>query len=166
MEPDDTIDAIRSQDRWTSADVDRLRDLSGDFPDDPYLWDTLGDVSQMTDSSAVGNGFALNCYLNAVRADPDYGPAHNSLGYWHDIAAEFLLAKHHFERAIELGVGDVARVGLARVLAQMGCSDDASATLDSCDDPAGDSVVELRREIAEGVWVPYPELDDRNLDGG
>lgn len=103
---------------------------------------------------------------NAVRIDPDYAQAHNSLGYWYDIAADFPLAKYHFERAIALGAGDIARVGLARVLAQMGFDDDAFATLDACDNPAGESATELRREIAEGDWVPYPELEDGNSDGG
>lgn len=166
MEPDDTIDAIRDQDRWTLADVNRLRDLTERYPDDPYLWDMLGDVSQMIDVSAVGSDFARDCYLNAVRVDPDYGQAHNSLGYWCDIAADFPLARHHFERAIELGVGDVARIGLARVLAQMGLDDDAFRMLDSCDNSADESVSELRREIADGLWGRYPELDDGQTNCG
>ncbi len=166
MEPDDTIDAVRSKDAWSHADVDCLRDLAKQFPGDPYLWDVLGDVSQMVDQSAIGNEYSLRCYLNAIAADPKYGPAHNSLGHWYDIAEDYPKAKHHFEIAIDLGVGDPARIGLAQILAQMGFDNDAYAILDDCDDASVERVAQVRREIADRLLGPYVELKSEQHNGG
>ena len=166
MEPDNTIDAIRSKDAWTPADVERLRDLTESYPDDPYLWGILGDIAQMVDRSAIGNGYSLQCYLNAVAADPNYGPAHNSLGYWYDIAEDYVAAKRHFQIAIELGVGDTARIGLAKILAQMGHDDDAYKVLNGCDDTNSEHVAQVRREIAERLLGPYVDSDVELQGGG
>ncbi len=119
MEPDDTIEAIRAKDVFTSTDVDCLRALTQQYPDDAYLWDVMGDVSQLVDLSSVGSEFARMCYLQSIRADPKYGPAHTSLGYWYDIDDNLAMAKKHFELAIEHGEGGSARDGLASVVTQM-----------------------------------------------
>lgn len=155
IEPDDTIDAIRGKDSWSHSDIECLRDLTRQYPNDPYLWDTLGDIAQMVGFATIGNEFSLQCYLNAIAADPGYCPGHVSLGHWFDIAEDYPKAKHHFETAIAFGAGDAARIGLAQILAQMGRDDDAYAILDGCAEPDAERVAQVRKEIAERLLGPY-----------
>lgn len=154
MEPDDTIDSIREQETWTIAHVERLRALTVTYPEDSYLWDVLGDISQMIDSESTTNDFSLQCYLTAIAADPAYWPAHESLGHWYDLAENFPLAQRHFLLAIEHGADDSARVALASVHSQMGLRSDAFAELDRCEDQQAEIVLDMRREIAEGYHDP------------
>ncbi|TWT79655.1 hypothetical protein CA13_10610 [Planctomycetes bacterium CA13] len=164
MEPDDTIDAVRRKDIITLADVECLRTLTRTHPRDPYLWDVLGDIIQLADNQFAERYDSLDCYLNAIDADPEYGPAHNSLGYWHDIAENYTLARLHFETAIRLGAGDTARIGLAKILAQLRLDDDAYAILDTCDDPMSDRVAATRVDIANELLGPY--IDELQVDDG
>ena len=154
MEPEDTIGSIRDQETSTIADVERLRALTVKFPKDSYLWDVLGDISQMIDSESVTSDFSLQCYLTAIAADPTYWQAHESLGHWYDLAEDFPLAQRHFLLAIEHGADDSVRVALASILAQMGLEADALAELDRCEDPNAEIVLDMRREIAEGYHDP------------
>jgi tetratricopeptide (TPR) repeat protein len=116
MEPHDTIDRICRQECYSNADLSRLRSLTEVYPDDARLWDVLGDITQLVDGSSADRSESLECYKRSIACDPEYAPAHESLGYWYDIEARFELAAQHFRLAIDNGGGDTALIGYARVL--------------------------------------------------
>lgn len=128
MEPHDSINAIRARGKcWTVADVDRLLELLGRFPDHLYRLDTLGDAPQLVDHPRLAKDFALQSYNHAVAADRTDWQTHVSLGHWYDIAEDFTHSIQHFRLVIEYGAGDSARIALASVFAQMGDRDAAFA---------------------------------------
>lgn len=157
MEPFDLIDELRDKDRHMRSDVDSLRQMSERHPDCPELWDVLGDIQQICVDHECGIDESIACYQKAIDCDPQYAPAHVSLGYAYDTYFDdFANAAEHFRLAIAFGAGDTARIGLARVLAQLGDSDAAIAELDICSDQDQDAFLELRREIGEGLWFDSP----------
>lgn len=153
MEPFDLIDELRDKDRHTRADVERLRQMSERHSDFPELWDLLGDIQQICVDHEYRIDESVSCYRKAIDCDPQYAPAHVSLGYAYDTYLDdFANAAEHFRLAIAFGAGDTARIGLARVLAQLGDADGANAELDKCSDQQHGDVLEVRREISEGLW--------------
>ncbi len=107
MEPNDTINRIRNQECYSTADVARLRSLTGDYPNDARLWNFLGDVTQLVDAPITDKIEPLDCYQRSIACDPVYAPVDESLGYWYDIEARYELAAHHFRLAIDNGGGAV-----------------------------------------------------------
>ena len=163
MQPFDLIDELRDMDRHTRADVERLREMSQRHPDCPELWDVLGDIQQICVDHQYATEESLACYRRAIQLDPQYAPGHVSLGYAYDAHYdEFSKAAKHFRLAIACGAGDTARVGLARVQAQLGDAEGANAELDSCEDQNDHEVVELRRQIAEGLWFDEQQAEQRD----
>jgi hypothetical protein len=81
MEPHDTINRIVSQECYSNADVSRLRSLTEDYPNDARLWDVLGDITQLVDGPITDRTASLECYKRSIACDPEYAPAHESLGY-------------------------------------------------------------------------------------
>ena len=157
MEPHDTIDRICRQECYSNADLSRLRSLTEVYPDDARLWDVLGDITQLVDGSFTDRSESLECYKRSIACDPEYAPAHESLGYWYDIEARFELAAQHFRLAIDNGGGDTALIGYARVLEQLGRSDKARSAMEQCHDQSNPTLLELRAEIADGLWTPDAE---------
>ncbi len=157
MEPHDTINRIVSQECYSNADVSRLRSLTEDYPNDARLWDVLGDITQLVDGPITDRTASLECYKRSIACDPEYAPAHESLGYWYDIEAQFELAAQHFQLAIDNGGGDTAFIGCARVLEQLGRSDEARSAMDRCCDQSNPALLDLRAEIADGLWTPDAE---------
>lgn len=157
MDPYDLIDQLREKDRHTRLDVESLREMSERHPDCAELWDILGDIQQICVDHEYEIEESVACYRNAIACDPEYAPAHVSLGYTYDTYFnDFANAADHFRLAIALGAGDIARHGLARVLAQIGDAIAAGAELDACSDQQSIDVLELRREISEGIWFDRP----------
>ncbi|MCU0712334.1 MAG: tetratricopeptide repeat protein [Pirellula sp.] len=152
MEPFDTIDRIRLKDRHAFEDVQELRSLTISFPMEPELWDVLGDIMQICDSE-IPIQESVKCYRQALKCDPTYASAYESLGWALDSHFnDFDNARRNFEIAISYGAGDSARIGLARVLAQMGETVDANQSLAECDDKTRADWIEMSREIREGLW--------------
>ncbi len=78
---------------------------------------------------------SIKCYRQALECDPTFASAYESLGWALDsYFSDFKNARRNFELAIENGAGDSARIGLARVLAQMGETVIANQSLAECDD--------------------------------
>lgn len=69
MEPFNTIDRIRSTDRHSIDDVEELRELTKSYPNEPELWDFLGDVMQICDAE-IPIQDSIECYRNALRCNP------------------------------------------------------------------------------------------------
>lgn len=157
MEPFDTIDHVRQLSRHTRADVERLRAVADVHPDSAELWDVLGDVMRLCTDGRYTIEESIACYNHAVKADPGYATAYESLGYAYDTYFDdFDRAAEYFRLAVSKGGGDTARIGLARVFAQLGDSALANAELDACTDQDQPDVRELRREIAAGIWCSTP----------
>ena len=153
MEPFDLIDELRDKDRHTRSDVERLRQASEIYPDCAEVWDVFGDLMQICYDNEYSIDESLDCYKKSIACDETYAPAHVSLGYAYDAHFDdFPRAAKHFRLAIAHGAGDTARIGLARVLAQLGDSNGALGQLDACADQDDDNVREMRREVSDGFW--------------
>lgn len=157
MEPFDTIDRIRLKERYTIEDVRDLRMLAESYPSEPELWDFLGDVMQICDAEfPIGESIA--CYKKALECDSTFASAYESLGWALDsYFDDFASARINFELAIAHGGGDSARIGLARVLAQMGKAVEANQRLHECEDKSHKDWLEMSREIREGFWCSRGE---------
>ncbi|NND96365.1 MAG: hypothetical protein HKN47_03430 [Pirellulaceae bacterium] len=162
MEPFDTIERIRALDVFTDSDVQQVRKLTDEHPDVAELWDFLGDVIQLSHAGDMPTAESMICYQRAIQCDPSYYVAHESLAFYHDLFDEFDVALRHFRLALEHGAGDTARIGAARILEQLGRSDEAQQELNGCVDQQSAPIIELRREIADGLWAP--DIVDDNDD--
>lgn len=152
-EPFDTIDEYRELDRYRRLDVERLLALSREFPNCAELYDFIGDVMQICDDDCYKIADSMNCYQQALKVDPTYAVAHESLGYAYDTYFDdFENAEKHFRQAVALGGRDSAKLGLARVLAQLGEAEEALTALATCDDSKNGKLIELRDEIKQGLW--------------
>lgn len=157
MEPFDTIGRIRAKEDHTIVDVEELRSLAKLYPTEPELWDVLGDVMQVCDAD-IPIEESIHCYRKAVECDSTFASAYASLGWAFDsYLDEFEAARRYFEMSIKYGGGDTARIGLARVLAQIGDSAEAIRQLAECDDKTRADWIEMSQEIREGIWC---SLDD------
>ena len=158
MQPFDTIDRIQVKDTHTIEDVLELRALSETHSTEPELWDFLGDVMQICDEE-IPIQESIHCYKRALECDPTFASAYASLGWLLDsYFDDFQNAKMNFELAIKYGCGDSARIGLARVFAQMGKAVEAHQQLLECVDQTSLDWIEMSREIREGLWYTR---DDR-----
>lgn len=152
MEPFDTIDRIRKQDTYSSKDIEELRALAILHPDEPEQWDFLGDIMQACDE-ALPIEHSMDCYNRAIECDETYAPAYESIGWTLDsYFDDFAGAEKNFLLALQHGSGDSARIGLSRVLAQTGRIEAALDNLALCEDQSRSAVIDMRREIVEGVW--------------
>ncbi|MEX2141574.1 MAG: tetratricopeptide repeat protein [Pirellulales bacterium] len=95
-----------------------------------------------------------HCYERAIECDPGFVEAHVALGYTLDVYYDdFPAAESAFRKAIALGGGEEAYVGLARVLAQQGRSRSALRLLHRLQSRKHSTPVQLMiREIEEGQW--------------
>lgn len=153
VEPYGTLEAISQRASFDTSDVQRMRDLATAFPDIAEVWDVLGDVIQLTHEGEIVATEPVDCYQRAVACDPTYAPAHESLGCYHDLLGEFDDAERHFRAAIKHDGGDSPLIGLARTLEQTGRHAEAIETMDLAKDQSDPALVELRSEIADGLWA-------------
>jgi tetratricopeptide (TPR) repeat protein len=97
---------------------------------------------------------------SAIEYDDTYAPAYESLGWVLDaFQDDFENAAKYFRLALQHGAGDTARIGLARVLAQTGKTNEAINCLNECRDQTSAEVVKMRQEICEGLW--HSESQDK-----
>lgn len=125
------------------------------FPGSASLWDLCGDIIQLSEIPDVELMDALRCYEHAIEAEPENSVGYVSKAYFLDaFLDDFEHAKVLFEKAIELGAGSDAYVGLARVLAQLGDEDRALEWLSPswCPFHEDENVADMRREVEEGTW--------------
>ena len=115
-----------------------------------------GDLIQLSGGSSYTLRDALGAYENAVELDPHYSQAWESIGYYCDVHDQnFERAEFAFRRAVELGAGATAYVGVARVLAERNHQmTDILRFLDTCPYSDDDRVQEMRSEIESGMWEP------------
>lgn len=152
MEPFDTLDRIRLKDAHTIEDVEELHSLTKSYPETPELWDRLGDIMQICNAE-IPIQESIDCYKRAVECDPTFASAYESLGWALDsFFDDFENARKNFELAITHGGGDSARIGLARVLSQMGRATEANLRLSECDDKTRTDWIEMSQEIRDGIW--------------
>jgi tetratricopeptide (TPR) repeat protein len=136
--------------------VDLCRRAVVEHPESSVLWYDLGIIMERCDD---GYGYRaadyLRCYEKSVRCDPNYADAYEELGYVLDVYfSDYARAERTFRRAIELGAEHASYFGLARVLAQMGRTDEAMAVLSEHFCPFHDlpEIQKLRSEILDGDW--------------
>lgn len=127
------------------------------FPDSPSLWQRRGDLIQLGDGkSAHSLEDALHSYETAVKLDPGFAEAYESIGYYFDVIHEDLpLAGAAFLKATQLGGGGYSWAGLARVLAEQSRPlGEILEMLDNCPFAGTPAVHQIRKELEDGRWHP------------
>jgi hypothetical protein len=137
--------------------VDLLEGALELYPESATLYCILGDLIQLGLRTNVCKGIARECYLKAIKLDPLCTEAYESLGYL-SFTMEVDDAGAWFGKAIDVGAGTSALVGLAKVRAEGG--DFAAAT---------DAIVQAKA-ICDNEWKKVRECEDlihqRELDDG
>lgn len=119
------------------------------------LWCMRGDLIQL---APLESGYdledALRSYAHAAQIGPALPEAWESIGYFHHVhTGDLLQAEVAFKRAVDLGAGPDAWIGLARVIAQRtGQAESALAMLDRSPYAQHERVQEIRAEISAGNW--------------
>jgi tetratricopeptide (TPR) repeat protein len=150
IEPFETLDRIRAKNAFSDSDVALLRGLTETHPNEPELWDFLGDLMQVCESHYPIEA-SIDCYRRAIACDGMYAPAYESMGwalgtYFNQLEE----SSRNFLLALEFGAGDSSLVGLARIRAETGEIDEAIQLLHQCQDQSNPDVMNLRREIGKG----------------
>lgn len=154
MSPEELIDELRAKNQPTASDLARLDAMAVAHPEHAELWNCYGDMILLSDGE-YPVGQALACYRKSIEADPQFAEAYESIGYFLDTHNDdFAGAVEHFHRAIQLGAGDDSRIGLARVLAQMGRASEGLDILQTCQDATNPKIAKMRQEITAGEWDP------------
>ena len=105
---------------------------------------------------------ALRSYEQATRINPDDAEAHVEIGYYYDVLADTpQQAVPAFRRAIALGAGKTAYLGLARSLAELGDDKSALGVLEDCPYQGDPDMHKLKNEIREGQWTRIPDEGGR-----
>jgi len=140
----------------TDGDIEQIQTFLLQKSESARLWNFCGDAIQMSDSDT--DRYSLDdarlCYETAIDKFPNDPEGYESLGFWHDCFGTFDRAKHYFTQAIDRTDSETPRLGLARVLAQMGHRDEGLAILATCPDQDSLDLKVLRDEIHSGNWSP------------
>ena len=140
----------------TDGDIEQIQTFLLQKSESARLWNFCGDAIQMSDSDT--DRYSLDdarlCYETAIDKFPNDPEGYESLGFWHDCFGTFDRAKHYFTQAIDRTDSETPRLGLARVLAQMGHRDEGLAILATCPDQDSLDLKILRDEIHSGNWSP------------
>jgi tetratricopeptide (TPR) repeat protein len=127
------------------------------FPESPRLWQQRGDLIQLGDGeSAHSLEEVLHCYETAVKLNPDFAEAYESIGYYFDaIDEDFPRAEAAFLKATQLGGGGYSWAGLARVLAEQSKPlGEIIKMLDACPFAVTPQVHQIRLKLEDGYWHP------------
>lgn len=146
--------------RIRAEDIRRVEFALAEHPRSAALWNARGDFIQLHDGPPEELDRwtldeALASYQRATQVAPNDPEAFESIGYFYDAVEDRPAdAEAPFRRAVELGAGDVAAAGLARVLAELGRTDEALAFLAvaRAADPDSDELEEIEGEIRSGYW--------------
>jgi hypothetical protein len=135
--------------RASTAAYDLLIEAVRKYARSPHVWTLLGDLVQICDTPQ-GAPTPEACYKRALRIDGQHHDALVGLGFYHDVfSGDLGKARRYFRRALEVRRTTEARVGLARVLAQLGKEKESFALIGRLKAPAAR---QLAREIASGIW--------------
>jgi tetratricopeptide (TPR) repeat protein len=161
-----TVFLARRQDtangrRIRTEDLEQVEHALAEHPSSAALWNVRGDFIQLSDDPPAELDRwpldqALASYQRAAEVAPNDPEAFESIGYFYDAVEDRPSdAEAPFRRALELGAGDVAAAGLARVLAELGRKDEALAFLAvaRAADPDSDDLEEIEGEIRSGMWA-------------
>ena len=143
-----------------SDDLLRVENVLSKHADCARLWDLCGDLLRLFAVHTNGNDAsklrARECYETAVGISPDDYLPYESLGFWHDTIEDDIGKSYdYFEKALALGNRDSTRIGMSRVLAQLGKRDDAIKMLLKCENTPEAQL--LLKEISSGQWDPIPK---------
>jgi tetratricopeptide (TPR) repeat protein len=130
-------------------------------PDSSDLWYSLGIIMERCDEeyNYLAEDY-YRCFENATKCDPTNAEAYQELAYVLDVySEEYEKAEQAFKQAIELGAGHESYYGLARVLAEMGKTEEALNCIseDNCPYFEHPEIQKIRSEIMDREWTP-PEM--------
>jgi len=132
------------------AEVETLLQRS---PDSAVLWRLRGHLLQLSTGDSRTLASARESYERAIALDPSSANAHLSLAEFIDgVEDDPAAAEAHFRNALLRGAGTDAKLGLARVLAQLGRTTEALQELSSPQLAANEDAAELRDEIHAGLY--------------
>jgi tetratricopeptide (TPR) repeat protein len=136
--------------------VDLCLAAVAEYPESSTLWYDLGIIMRRCGGEyAYTDADYLRCFETSVRCDCTNAEAYQELGYVLDVFFDdYGKAEEAFRKAIELGARHESYFGLARVLAQVGRTDDAIKCLSEDRCPCHDhpEIKKLRAEILDGSW--------------
>jgi uncharacterized protein HemY len=136
--------------------VDLCSQAVAEHPESSTLWYDLGIIMDRCHEDYGFNAADFRrCFENAIECDPNNVEAFQELGYVLDVYfSEFASAEQAFRKAIELGAKHESYFGRARVLAQVGRTEDALNSLseDACPFHDHPDIQKLRSEILDGIW--------------
>ena len=104
----DTISSKWPQDSEASAELLALVEKAvSTFPQSAKLWCMRGDLIQLSGLEANYKlTDAVESYQQAVAADPSFGEAYESTGYYYGVVEEnFAVSEAAFRKAVELNMG-------------------------------------------------------------
>jgi uncharacterized protein HemY len=131
-----------------------------EHPESSALWYDLGTIMQRCgDEYYYTRADYLRCYENAVKCDVGNWEAYQELAYVLDTYFDdYVAAERAFRAAIKVGAEAESYCGLARVLAQVGKTDDAINILSEgvCPFHSDSEVQKMRAEIVAGDWSMRP----------
>ncbi len=163
MTEDDYRNAIA--DAWESDDVvwSRVVELVEralrDYPNSAKSWCALGEAIEMAglteESPPYPPDEVLRCHEKAASLDANCAEAQEEIGYYYDVLVDDpQRAVVAFRKAIRLGAGTTAFIGLARSLAEIGDASAALAVLEETTEQDDPDVRKIRDEILSGEWTP------------
>ena len=138
----------------TTEDIRSIYDFLELHPTSARLWNFCGDTIQLSDSDSYTQEDVKQCYESAIKVSPDDAEGFESLGFWHDLYGDLQLAVENFKQAIRRTDSDEPRLGIARVLAQLGQKENALIELQRCSDQMAADLIRLRDEIVDDIWSP------------
>ena len=133
-----------------------------EYPSSSILHYLRGDLYQLEHgpgSDSFNPNVVLEFYRRASLLDEENPEPLIEMGYLYDVYFDaFEEAERAFRKAIALGADHSAYVGLARVLAETGRTDEAYAVLnaDRCPFSGHSDVADIKQEIGDGMWDPTP----------
>jgi tetratricopeptide (TPR) repeat protein len=128
-----------------------------EHPCSSRLWYIRGDLLQLLNgqfSDDMPFEEIVDCYSKSIMLNDNF-QAHESLAYLYDVySSDYINAEMHFRAAINLGAQLPSYLGLARVLAEAGRSQEALDILKGALEKYADQdmIQTLMTEIQQGLW--------------